>query len=200
MILRIKEVNYPVFKDKHNFKGEPQINSFFSTVTPLKKYIFAFEKFEKQCIENRKKYFKDLPYFNYPRVSSAMLELDEITNHKRAQERAKSHNKFFKYGLTVQENEKLFGNFLEDINRRGIQMLIFVPPVTELYRNYIEPKLKFEYYSRMSALQKKYNFTLIDLFNSNVFGNGDFLDYDHPNDNGAKKLGEILSREIDLKK
>jgi hypothetical protein len=39
---------------------------------------------------------------------------------------------------------------------------------------------------------------LIDLFNSDQFESGDFYDYDHLNDRGAKKLGKILGKELDI--
>ena len=83
---------------------------------------------EKQYIEKLKKNFADSHYFPYPRVESQVLTSDDVTNHERAQKRAESHNKFFKYSATVVENRKLFAGFLEDMDRRGVKILLYVPP------------------------------------------------------------------------
>ncbi|MED3645230.1 hypothetical protein P5F75_17930, partial [Caldifermentibacillus hisashii] len=197
---RVTEVNYPVFKDKHNFSGvlEDRTQTFLTSITPLKKHLFSFEKLLEQQIEKLKESFEDAHYFPYPRVGSAVLKNDEQTNHQLAQKRAASHNKFFKYQSTVEENKKLFADFLEEMNSKGVQIILFVPPVTEYYRNYINPDLISNFYECMEPLKSKFQFTLIDLFNSDQFESGDFYDYDHLNDRGAKKLGKILGKELDI--
>ncbi|MEL3958752.1 hypothetical protein NST17_16455 [Caldifermentibacillus hisashii] len=197
---RVTEVNYPVFKDKHNFSGvlEDRTQTFLTSITPLRKHLFLFDKLAEQQIKKIKESFVDAHYFPYPRVGSAVLKNDEQTNHQLAQKRAASHNKFFKYQSTVEENKKLFADFLEEMNSKGVQIILFVPPVTEYYRNYINPDLISNFYECMEPLKSKFQFTLIDLFNSDQFESGDFYDYDHLNDRGAKKLGKILGKELDI--
>ncbi|WP_151680006.1 hypothetical protein [Weizmannia acidilactici] len=197
---RITEVNYPVFKDKHNFPGNPDDDTqiFLKSVTPLKKHLFSFEVLANQYVENAKKRFEDSHYFSYPRMDSEILKHDDITNRERAQKRAASHNKFFKYASTVQENQKLFADFLEEMNNRGVEIILYVPPVTEYYRNSINPGLISDFYACMEPLQEKYRFKLIDLFNSTYFKNDEFYDYDHLNDLGAIKLGKILVQALSL--
>jgi hypothetical protein len=199
---RVAEVNYPVFKDKHNYSGkiENKTSNLFNlnSITPLKKHLFSFEKLLEQKIEVLKESFGEANYFPYPRVGSAVLQNDDTTNRKFAQERAASHNKFFKYHSTVQENIDLFTQFLKEMNTRGVQMILFVPPVTKYYREYIIPDLVSNFYKITEPLQSKFQFKLIDLFNSAEFIDSDFYDYDHLNDQGAEKLGKILGKEIDF--
>lgn len=197
---RVTEVNYPVFKDKHNFSGviEDGTQTFLTSITPLKKYLFSFEKIAEQKIEKLKESFEDANYFPNPRVGSAVLQNDDGTNRQLAQKRAASHNKFFKYHSTVQENIELFTRFLGEMNSRGIQIILYVPPVTEYYRNYINPELISNYYECMEPLKSKFQFKLIDLFNCDEFENSDFYDYDHLNDQGAEKLGKILGKELEI--
>lgn len=194
---RVTEVNYPVFKDKHNFTGflKDKAPTFLTTLTPLMKHLFSFEKLAEQTI---REHFEDAHYFPYPRVGSAVLQNDDITNHHLARKRAASHNKFFKYRSTVQENIELFTLFLEKMNRKGVQMILYVPPVTKLYRHYINSDLISNFYKCMESLQSKFQFKLIDLFNCDEFESSDFYDYDHLNDRGAEKLGKILGKELDL--
>ena len=66
-----------------------------------------------------------------------VLTSDVVTNRECAQKRAASHNKFFKYSATVEEKRKLFAGFLEDMDRRGVKILLYVPPVTSYYRNHL---------------------------------------------------------------
>lgn len=197
---RITEVNYPVFKDKHNLPEELDVKGkkFLTSVTPLKKQLFSFEMQLEQYLGSIKKGFVDSHYFAFPRLDSMVLKFDDATNRENAQKRTSSHNKFFKYGSTVKENKKLFADFLEEMNHRGVQIILYVPPVTKYYRSSHNSQLIADYYECMKPFQEKYNFKLIDLFDSNVFKDGDFADYDHLNDKGAKKLGEILAGELDL--
>lgn len=197
---RITEVNYPVFKDWHNFQSSPdaEAQNLLTSVTPLEKRIFSYEMLTEQYIKTLKNIFTDSHYFPYPRVESKVLALDDATNRENAQKRAASHNKFFKYNSTVEENRKLFADFLEDMNHLGVKILLYVPPVTSYYRNSINKQLISDFYVCMKPFQEKYDFKLVDLFNSDAFKNGDFADYDHLNDHGAKKLGKILTKEFGL--
>lgn len=197
---RITNVNYPVFSDKHNFSGElvEGIDPYLTAITPLKRRLFAFDSLSEQYVQKIKKTLENSNYFPYPRVQSEVLKHDERTNQERAQKRAASHNKFFKYNETVQENLKLFDNFVEEMNTNGVQLILYVPPVTEYYRNNINHELISNFYSVMNLFLQKYSFKLIDLFNSEAFENGDFADYDHLNDRGARKLAEILAKELDI--
>ena len=197
---RVTDVNFPIFKDKHNFTGNPkdELTTLLNDITPLKRHLFSFEKVEEDYKENVKELFEDAHYFLYPRVESAVLKNNDLINRQLAQKRADSHNKFFKYHSTVKENIKLFDQFLKEMNDRGINLVLFVPPVTEYYRNFINQEIITYFYECMKPLKSKYQFKLIDLFDSEEFENNDFYDYDHLNDYGAKKLAEILSKELDI--
>ncbi|MBS4219338.1 hypothetical protein KHA96_13510 [Bacillus sp. FJAT-49711] len=197
---RITEVNYPIFKDKHNFPGNPDVemNIISTSITPIKRRLFQYKSLEELLIEKVKLSYKDSRYYPYSRTESETLKHDEATNLEFAQKRATSHNKFFKYMNTVQENLKLFDDFAEEMEELGVKLILYTPPVTEYYRKSIDPKLISGFYSCMNPLKQKYNFKLIDLFQSDTFNNADFVDYDHLNDYGAKKLAEILVKELDF--
>lgn len=197
---RITEVNYPVFKDKHNFLGnlEQDLDPLLTSITPLKKRLLSFDSILEQYNNKLMQQLEDSRYFSYPRIESEVLKNDKVTNKELAQRRASSHNKFFKYNDTVQKYQKLFANFASEMNSRDIQLILYVPPVTEYYRNGINPDLIHDFYKYMNPMQEEYGFKLIDLFNSDKFKNEDFADYDHLNDLGAKKLAEILIEELDI--
>ncbi|MFS0688506.1 hypothetical protein AB1K89_04525 [Sporosarcina sp. 179-K 8C2 HS] len=198
---RITEVNYPIFKDKRNFPGIPDedIVSLLKSATPLEKKILSLDFIEKNYLSKIKERLQNSNYYPYERIDSEVIKNDESTNEKNAEKRASSHNKFFKYKETVKENHKLFSDFLSEMNSKDIKIILFVPPVTVYYRKFISPAIVDDFYKYMKQLQKQYDFKLVDLFNSDVFKEADFADYDHLNDLGAKKLGDILIKELGYK-
>lgn len=197
---RITEVNYPIFKDLHNFVGFPDFEAhrFIRLITPLKNNLFTFSQQIEHVNEIYKKQFEDSDYFPLGRADCIIKNLDEQTNYDQAKSRAESHNKFFKYADTVKEGQQIFADFLEEMNLRDIQIIIYVPPATKYYQKGVNPQLIIDFYNCMNPLKERYKFKLIDLYQSDIFETSDFYDYDHLNDQGAKKLGERLIREIDI--
>lgn len=53
---RVTEVNYPVFKDMHNFQGDPNAETHMMSVTPLEKRIFSYETLREQIYKESQKY------------------------------------------------------------------------------------------------------------------------------------------------
>ncbi|MFD1675367.1 hypothetical protein [Alicyclobacillus fodiniaquatilis] len=195
---RVTEVNYPIFKDRHNFPYELFDKNYDAIVSipPLVRHIFSLGCFAEQYIKNVKHNLANAHYFSVPRTTSTIVTLDDTTNYERAKQRTASHNKFFKYESTVRENISLFEGFLEEMNRKNVQIILYVPPVTPYYRDSIDQRLISDFYTCMKPFLAKFNFKLVDLFESDHFKNEDFVDYDHLNDQGAKKLGRILMKEL----
>lgn len=195
---RVAEVEYPVFQDRHHYEGPVDGPAAYcpGIVTPLQKRIFAFEKYTEEIVGSIKKGLADAHYFQNPRIGSLICTSDEDTNRKFAQMRTASHNKFYKYAATVEENRALFSGFLQAMNKRGLQLLFFVPPAAKYYRDCLDPNLKLEFYKYLNPLKEYCDFKIVDLLDSDIFRDEDFFDYDHVNDQGAKKLGERLVKEL----
>jgi len=51
-------------------------------------------------------------------------------------------------------------------------------------------------FDELFLLENKSCVKIIDLFNNSPFGNHDFLDTDHMNIDGAKKLSKILNKYL----
>lgn len=185
---RVKKVNYPVFKDSHNLHlaiDDEYIETLFS-MSLLLKEIFLYEKYHQEQVEIFKKGLEDSDYFKHPRTKSTLINLTEEENLSKAKMRASSHNKFFGYQKTVEENLQVFESFLAYMKRKNIQLLVYSPPVTSYYREFISKDLINEFYKLMNPLIEKYAFKYIDFFDSPKFTTEDFYDYDHLNYYGAK--------------
>lgn len=195
---RITEIDYPIFKDLHNFAGFPNFkkHKFVGLTTPLQNYLFLFSILVEQYNAAYRVSFENADYFPQGRWDCNFQKIDKKLNMLYARKRAESHNKFYKYEETVRENRKLFADFLDEMNRRNIQILLYVPPASEYYQKSIDPQLITNFYSLIKPLQEAYNFKLIDLFDSKIFQMGDFADYDHLNNYGAEKLAKRLTDEL----
>lgn len=196
---RVTDVNYPVFLDAHNFPFEMEkYKNYYYDIKPLKnigplyRKLFDYDELVQDIFKKIKLQLTDAHYFNYPRIKNIISEYSEEENHINAQYRTDSHNKFFKYKETVKENVKLFEEFLNEIEEKDVQLIVYVPPVSSYYRKYIKKELINDYYEIMNPFIEKYNFKFIDLFDSDLFTDEDFYDYDHLNDYGAEKLGEVI--------
>ena len=191
---RISEVNYPIFKDKHHFKDslDERIGEPSDGLSPLQKHLFYGNWIERSMKEIKRE-LADRHYFAYARLYSDMHTRDDETNNLLSASFTEGHNKFHRYEETVKENIQLFEEFLKDMKERNIQVLVYVPPATHYYQKHTSIESIQSYNKLMKPLQEKHRFQFIDLFDSPEFTLDDFYDFDHLNDQGARKLGEIIS-------
>lgn len=197
---RIREINYPIFKDKHHFKGEIDeiTNVFLTRVTPFQEFLLPFNEWSEQKSAFVSNSLKDANYALLPRNTSKAAERDEQTNLQEAKQTVIKHEKTIEYETTIQENLQIFSDFLQEMNEKNINVLVFVPPMSNHYQQCFNPDLITSYYKLMDPLKVKYDFKLLDLYDDETFKDGDFFDYDHLNDQGAEKLSTIISNELDL--
>ena len=195
---RIREVNYPIFKDKHNFKDDMDELSNIFLVTPLQNFLLPFELWNKEKSDYLNDLFKNSHYYLTPRVGSMAIENNKQVNINNARKITSKHERTMRYEKSIQENISLFSDFLQEMNEKGINVLVYVPPMNKFYRKCLNSKLISDFSKHMNPLKEKYHFKLLDLYDNQTFVNADFFDYDHVNDKGAKKLSEIIAKELDL--
>lgn len=196
-INRLFKVNYPIFNDIHHYAGSyiPGAFAFDRYIFPVTDTLFSLSQVIEKYTTAYENSFAESDYFPAGRKCCLAMEREEKENLEFARDRANGHNKFYKFTETVEENRKIFAQFLDEMNQRDIKILLHVPPVTNYYRKYIDPRMITDYYEIVDSLQN-YKFGFIDLFASDQFVTSDFADYDHLNDKGAEKLGRLLTREL----
>lgn len=100
------------------------------------------------------------------------------------------------YEDTRRENEKIFEEYILFLKGKNIMPIIVICPASKYYRENFNYKKKDEYYNILNKFKNKYNFQVIDYFESNLFEDDDFWDYSHLNGKGAEKFTKILKKEI----
>lgn len=96
---------------------------------------------------------------------------------------------------TVFENKQIFEKYLQMLNKINIEPIIVILPTSKYYYEYYNDNYqKNKFYSIIQELDKKFDFTVIDYFNSELFTDEDFWDYSHLNKTGALKFTSILKK------
>ncbi|MES5954327.1 hypothetical protein QCI42_12780 [Bacillus fungorum] len=202
---RIGEVYDPLFNDGHHYevsnrKTNIAHHEFENYVPDVIKIIFNVNELEQKMIDN---YYNEvgLNYFNryMSRKNGSLLgnsSLKDLTEQQKVTlgtERAESHNKIIKYEETAKENTRIFEELLQFLKEHDIKPIIVIFPTTKYYREKLDSNYKKIFYNKLSHFSKEYKLEIIDLFDSDRFNESDFLDFDHLDDTGAKKVTNVLN-------
>ena len=155
---------------------------------------FAEKLFLKDYIQ---KYLKLVNYegfyHNYRKNIFGKLKLEEKV--MRGQNKAKiDSNK--NYPKTICENKRLIYEYMSLLKNYNIKPILIIFPVTKYYYNCFDNRLKEQFYDILKDLNYKFEFQILDYFNSNFFDDIDFRDESHLNIYGAKKMTKVLNEEI----
>lgn len=196
----LTRANYPVLKKLHNYKGELPAPMRHSQTDPFMEKLFDFRRLCEKDNDRISTILADLAYFNSeinPRPVNGMLqypfrEQSDETNDKAAKSRAQAHNGNFS-PKHLEDNMRLLSNFLLQMKKKRVRVILLVPPVTKFYRPHSAPELRGTMYESLEPIKKGFDFTFLDLFDSPDFDVSDFQDYDHLNDKGAEKLSKLVA-------
>lgn len=107
-----------------------------------------------------------------------------------AHEAASRHNTI---GLGYEDaNRKYFERFAEECRKEGLNMIVVITPLSQPYREMINPEEVRRTRAIMKGYQNRYGFEILDFSADARFGEGDFYDSDHLNRDGAEKFTRIL--------
>lgn len=101
------------------------------------------------------------------------------------------------YAATRNENEKILEQYILFLKENNIVPIIVVCPTSKYYRDNFNINRKNIFYNILDKLKYKYNFQVVDYFDSDLFEDDDFGDYSHLNGNGAEKFTRILKEKIE---
>lgn len=201
---RIDNVYYPIFKDFHNYNHckKMPVKNFSEYIDNRYKSIFDTRKLEN-CLWNIQS-ANTCSYFNstisrriYSTLGNISLKkLNESAKIKFSKDRAASHNKLLKYKKTYEEYKILIYTFIKYLNERNVVPVIVIFPALKYYRDELSPDFKNEFYSIINSAASRHCFKIIDLFDSKLFNEDDFMDTDHLNEKGALKVSKIINSKI----
>jgi len=185
-VWRIDELYYPIYRDSHHHHNV--VNSNIKIEKRPKSLEYLYEILNVMGLRDIKRKY-------WGGINSSFDLLSEENKKIQGKERANTHNKL-DYPKTVIENKKIFIQTLELLKQNEIKPIIVVFPTVKYYSEFFSKDIKLRFYEILNELRNDFDFQIVDMFNNKTFNLSDFMDSDHLNINGAKKMTQILNDEI----
>lgn len=134
---------------------------------------------------------------DYLSLSNAKRNTIMYDDNKEAQNHIAVHHAEMNHPETVVENKKILKNYFDLLKANNIKPIIVICPTNKNhYQHFKNGILKNRFYNILNEFKSKYNFQILDYFDSNLFVDCDFWDYSHLNKKGSKKFTQILNEKI----
>lgn len=118
--------------------------------------------------------------------------LTEEEKDAYAVKRAADHNRLKKHLASREENGKIVEEMVTYLHGKGIKPMFVIFPFTRFYNKYIDADYKKDIFSLLDSLPLEVEFLDMNDY-PDLFGDGDFLDTDHLNLDGAVKASRLLN-------
>lgn len=207
-INRVKNVYYPILKDKHN-----AINVESIPIVHISNFIndgVIDHLFDLRFLEEYFKalvYRRDSSYFNsnFTREMNSMLRgvklksISELKKWSLGEDRANQHNKLAKYGDTKNEYKCIFNEFIDFLFKSNVEPVIAIFPTTKYYSKFLNKNYEKDFYKIIDGLKVGRNIKIVDFSKENIFNEDDFIDFDHMSELGACKITKELNKILKTK-
>ena len=188
------DVYYPLFHDIHNFEGDisKEIKDSVDEIVRIPELVTLYHDY----FESTELSFYGPSY----RVADTALEitqkggwknLTEDEKIKDAEHHTVYHNRHLNYALTYEENARLLRKIFERLDDNGTRIHVMVMPFSSYYNERINPAYKEKIFSTMDQMEQEIHF--IDFNEYNLFNDEDFLNSDHLNETGGRKLTSLVN-------
>lgn len=182
--------------------GNQTIKTKFSKTCITHKIITSIDYQDKKVAKNKKLYNLEADYncqfekykkkFHFD-SNYRGNEIKYTTSFKSpvAQERANAH---YKNNIRHNNQTDYVKKMLELANKNGINFLVVLSPATKAYRDCLPPS--HELFAELFMLAKTNNINIINMYDTEIFKNSDFIDWDHLNLKGATKLTAEIKKHV----
>lgn len=187
----IAKVYYPIFRDAHNWKTPYCVDRWNGIGRYSDEISNVCEKMATMTMWDST-YFSDIRkrgvLFDFGGKAWKDLELPQ----KRifAEQRAEMHNKVMRHSASMIENTYIMKEYINFLYKHNIQPIVVVTPFTEEYNRFICPEMKRDLLKMLDELP--HNVDFVDFNDCDLFDESDFMDTDHLNLKGAKKVSQML--------
>lgn len=96
----------------------------------------------------------------------------------------------------LSENIQIFERILELSRHHKVKPIVMVFPVSKYYYPYYDSNKIKRFYENINSFKDRYDFEILDYFDSELFELTDFWDDSHLNKNGIKKIAKIINEKI----
>lgn len=179
-------------------------NGFILDKTSLKEIALSYKMFFDIPIVHNCLYLK-LRNLSFPKYLCKVIKTEIIfcngnnkhtenlfmnTKEITANERAKAHKKTYN---RPDKQIKWLKLLIQLANKNKHRVFIVISPATKEYKSYLVSESNL-----FTEIKELKHCKIIDLYNSNLFEQEDFGDWDHLNENGAKKLSNYVRNLIEV--
>lgn len=198
----VRKVYEPLFHDIHFMKSGEAYSPLRETLESGKG-IFSAELIGMLCQEwSRRAVMEQGSYYgelvNRRGNNALVLEgvewgrLPEPEKEAYAKKRAFAHNRLYAHKESRIENGRLIEEMTAYLYERNVRTVFAIFPFTKWYNRYINPEYRKDIYQILDGLKLPVEF--FDMNELEYFDDGDFLDTDHLNEEGAKKASGLLNQ------
>ena len=190
-------VYYPILQDAHNWDVPFERNRW--EFTDLNLDVDTKIQIDRITME----WSQTNPYYSIIRNRTPFFrvdgnrswnELTEEEKHLCASERAGSgkqgHGRLLKNVTTYKENIEIYKELIRYLVIHDVKPVVIIPPFTGLYNAYTPKGMIDGALELINSTDDTVEF--VNFNESDMFEDSDFIDTDHLNENGSKKMTEIL--------
>ena len=167
---------------------------------PMLDVIVSAQKFCEQYDARVIQQLTRLPYYNqqfYQRPPNGQntycfRDKSALQNNRAVEVLIQMQERLFQKSNAT-ENVAYLEEMMKLLQRKKISLLVVIPPVTDYYQKASNPKYYDFFYQTLAPMIEQYGFSVLDYYQSDLFFYEDYVDYDHLNEKGARKLSKLVS-------
>ncbi|MCR5418324.1 MAG: hypothetical protein K6E84_05350 [Lachnospiraceae bacterium] len=186
------DLYWPLFKNMHHIDVTDEMKSQAELAVKDPAFISFYHRF----FYNEPNFYGSMMSYEetVPEITKAggwnMLNIGERDEDARFL--AFHHNKHIKHTETFHENVSLFNKITRILDLMNIRIFVMIMPFSPEYLNYINKDYRNIILDVIDNCEQAIHF--IDINDYDLFCRDDYLNSDHLNANGAKKLAPIIDR------
>jgi len=198
----IKRVYAPLLKDTHNW-SDPECEDIWNDKDLVLSKAVHTATNEEVWSDVCNWFDQNPTYYNsFRKRGNGIFDFggkkwSELSAEERdafGKRRTDDHNKILKYEKTIEENFSILKELIAFLDKEDVKPYIVITPFSDEYNKYILPKYKELISSALKQLPN--NVCFIDMNDKNLCNSDDFVDTDHLNGNGAKKVSKYIVENI----
>ena len=194
----VSPVYYPIFGDAHNWETPAAQDRWrdFEGISAGTRSEWETQSLKTASEEPTyySRFRKRKPFFDFQGCS--WCDLAEEEQEKYAKQRPEGHNSVLKYENSFYENRQILKDYVHFLYLNRVMPIVVIPPFSSAYNRHIDKRLKEAVREMLQSPKEELHW--IDFNEKTVFDNGDFVDMDHLNERGAKKMSGLLADKFGI--
>ena len=192
----VSPVYYPIFGDAHHWEkpeAQDRWKDFEGISAETRRRCEAWSEkivYEENTYYSR--FRRRKPFFDFG--GRSWWELTEEEQENYGAQRAEGHNSVLKYEESFYENQQILKDYVRFLYLNDVKPIVVIPPFSSVYNRHVDERLREAVTELVQSPEETLGF--VDFNKESIFDNRDFIDMDHLNENGAKKMSRLLAEKF----